>query len=185
VISRMQEYLSREQPDREGEVTPVQPEKPFIPEKPVESEDTERTLANGKPITEENIKEILAEQEKKYPNGDHSFGTARYAALMLSDGAPRIFDAIGCVHFALKMSDEIFGYGTKFKAHHDFYALKPGDVVEGKTHWFIVTDIDIANDRFTIADAGTGADAEVNWGYSPMLSVYAATGDYYTIWTRY
>ena len=183
VISRMQDYLAGKTPDREGEVElviPVQPEKPITT-----PEDGVKKLKNGKVATPENVKEVLAELEKQYPTGSNDFGTTYYGVFMQTDNETRIFSGGGCIHFAVKMSDEVFGYGTKYVKHRNFDALKPGDIVESEGHWILVIDVNPEEDRFTIADAGTGADAEVQWGYQPMLSVYKEDADYYWIWTRY
>lgn len=183
VISRMQDYLAGKVLDREGEAeqaVPVQPEKPIVT-----PEDGVKKLRNGKIANAENVKAALAELEKKYPTGSNDFGTTYYGVFMQTDNETRIFSGGGCIHFAVKMSDEVFGYGTKYVKHRDFDALKPGDIVEAEGHWILVIDVNPEEDRFTIADAGTGADAEVQWGYQPMLSVYKADADYYWIWTRY
>ncbi len=102
-------------------------------------------LTNGKPITEENIKAMLAEAEKGMPDG-----TAWSADISFDYRTTffRGYSAVGgCGSFSAGLSDYIFGKNTPVKKHQNFDSLKVGDVIWwkdssiGRDHIVFVTDL--------------------------------------------
>ena len=103
-------------------------------------------LTNGKPITEENIKAMLAEAEKGMPDG-----TAWSADISFDYRTTffRGYSAVGgCGSFSAGLSDYIFGKNAPVTKHQDFDNIKVGDVIwwkdssVGRDHIVLVRDID-------------------------------------------
>ena len=102
-------------------------------------------LTNGKPITEENIKAMLAEAEKGMPDGTAwtTGETYRYVTPFFGKGL-----ASGCNSFSAGLSDYIFGKNAPVTKHQDFDNIKVGDVIwwkdssVGRDHVVFVRDVD-------------------------------------------
>lgn len=102
-------------------------------------------LTNGKPITEENIKAMLAEAEKGMPDGTAwTIGeTYKYVTPFFGKGW-----ASGCNSFSAGLSDYIFGKNAPVTKHQDFDNIKVGDVIwwkdssVGWDHVVFVRDVD-------------------------------------------
>lgn len=178
-------------------VTPVDPVKPSEPETPVASEGT---LANGKAITEANVKAILADIKAEYPDGTLYLpvGSKYYSnALGYSSSAD------GCNGWAAMVSDLIFGKGTVNPPHvqDDHTAIRPGDVIASYnsktnkvTHYWIATSEfndrdDGGNFGFTSASVGFNI---VSWTDADDMDCplnheeYSINGGlYWVVWTRY
>ena len=98
-------------------------------------------LTNGKPITEENIKAMLAEAEKGMPDGTAwtTGETYKYVTPFFGKGW-----ASGCNSFSAGLSDYIFGKNAPVTKHQDFDKLKVGDVIWLKDgawgHVVVITD---------------------------------------------
>lgn len=99
-------------------------------------------LTNGKPITEENIKELLAKFEETMPHGtiwDES-STFNYQSQGLGW-------KIACGAFAAGISDALFDEKAPVTRHQNFDQLKVGDVVvmknssTGYNHAFVVSSL--------------------------------------------
>ena len=103
-------------------------------------------LTNGKPITEENIKAMLAEAEKGMPDG------TAWDASIYYDYLTRLFGNYasygGCHSFAAALSDYVFGKDAPVRKHQDFDNIKVGDVIWwkdssiGRSHVVLVRDVD-------------------------------------------
>ena len=103
-------------------------------------------LTNGKPITEENIKAMLAEAEKGMPDG------TAWDASIYYDYLTRLFGNYasygGCHSFAAALSDYVFGKDAPVRKHQDFDNIKAGDVIWlkdnsiGRSHVVLVRDVD-------------------------------------------
>ena len=103
-------------------------------------------LTNGKPITEENIKAMLAEAEKGMPDG------TAWDASIYYDYLTRLFGNYasygGCNSFAAALSDYVFGKDAPVRKHQDFDNIKVGDVIWwkdssiGESHVVLVRDVD-------------------------------------------
>jgi len=107
-------------------------------------------LTNGKPITEANIKAMLAEAEKGMPDKTAwSTGETYKYSTKVFPGYNRVG---GCNSFAAALSDYIFGKDASVKKHQDFDNLKVGDVIwwkdssDGCDHVVFVTDMQSATE---------------------------------------
>ena len=90
---------------------------------PVSSE----TLANGKPVTEENVLEILKEIEAEYPD-ETPWGTDKvYHSVCFGTGKE-------CAAFAFMVSDRIFGKLAFKRTVTDYNSIRPGDVITQNFH---------------------------------------------------
>ncbi len=91
-------------------------------------------LTNGKPITEENIVELLKELEKAYPDGlewnnDNKYS---YDSPMLDAAGYTAGSLGGCGGFAFMLTDQIFGNDPNVnpvRIHQNLDELKPGDII--------------------------------------------------------
>ena len=97
-------------------------------------------LTNGKPITEENIKEMLAKFEETMSTGTKWDESYTYAS--------RAFGSVhACSAFGAAISDSLFGKGAPVTRHQNFGQLKVGDVVwmkntaSGYYHAFVITSL--------------------------------------------
>lgn len=85
-------------------------------------------LTNGKPITETNIKAMLAEAEKGMPSGTkwdtssfYNYGTRAFTGYG---------NAYACSAFAGALSDYIFGKDAPVTKHQNFGDIKVGDIID-------------------------------------------------------
>ena len=97
-------------------------------------------LTNGKPITEENIKELLAEFEETMPHGTTWTESFLYSS-------PKFGSVHACSAFGAAISDALFGGNAPLSRHQNFSQLKAGDVVwmkntaTGYYHAFVVMSL--------------------------------------------
>jgi len=124
-------------------------------------------LTNGKPITEENIKAMLAEAEKGMPSGTkwdtssfYNYGTKAFINYRTANA---------CSAFAGALSDYIFGKDAPATEHQNFDDIKVGDVLwlknsdTGYAHAVFVTGIQpTTSDSFEFTNGNSGG--KVNWG---------------------
>lgn len=109
-------------------------------------------LTNGKPITEENIKAMLAEAEKGMPTG--TAWSDNVAFDYYTKCFPGYSRVGGCGSFAAGLSDYIFGKDAPVTKHQNFDNIKVGDAIwlhsskTGYDHIVFVTDL-----RPTTADS--------------------------------
>ena len=102
-------------------------------------------LTNGKPITKENIKAMLAEAEKGMPDETTWDASTYYDYLTRLFGNYASYG--GCHSFAAALSDYIFGKNAPVKKHQNFDSLKVGDVIwwkdssDGYDHIVFVTGL--------------------------------------------
>ena len=107
-------------------------------------------LTNGKPITEENIKAMLAEAEKGMP--DKTAWSTGELYYYYTKCFPEYSQVGGCGSFSAGLSDYIFGKNAPVKKHQNFDSLKVGDVIWWKDssteedHIVFVTSIDSTTD---------------------------------------
>ena len=99
-------------------------------------------LTNGKPITEENIKELLAKFEETMPQGTTwDLSTTYYYQ------SPKLYGYRACAAFASCISDALFDEEAPATRHQNFDQLKVGDVVvlqndsTGYNHTVVVTSL--------------------------------------------
>ena len=81
-------------------------------------------LTNGKPITEENIKELLAKFEQTMPTGSPWDDSSTFNYQSRSFGFTK-----ACSSFAAAVSDSLFDESASITRHQNFDQLKVGDVV--------------------------------------------------------
>ena len=79
-------------------------------------------LTNGKPITEENIKELLAKFEETMPHGTTWTESFLYTS-------PKFGSVHACSAFGAAISDALFDETAPLSRHQNFSQLKAGDVV--------------------------------------------------------
>jgi len=147
-------------------------------------------LANGKPITDENILEILAEIEKEYPDGTAWGASERY-------NSPTFGLHGGCNAWAFMVSDRIWGENTSYQTHSNIDNIRIGDVVllldkvtGEKIHYFVVaSNIETSTipgfpyERFSSSDGNS--NGKVSWAPNSRY-IGSMKLDYnFTIYTRY
>ena len=117
----------------------------------------EGCLTNGKPITEENIKELLAKFEEAMPTGSPWYGGDK-AYLYYS---PKLGNGMGCNSFAYAVSDAIFGKNAPMNKHQDFGQIKVGDIVwikngdSSQSHVAVITSLTNKwTNQYSTCDAG-------------------------------
>ena len=210
VIYRMMQYSG----NSGGNITNPDPETPAEPEtpsKPSQPEQTGKTLANGKPVTEDNILELLSELQAKYPqntsfvNG-YRDGIKSYDVLKATNQYKAAGSNLsasthsGCGGWAALVSDYIFGQ-TGFPARKIATAdARPGDIgisLDGNgkaTHIFIITSRAQHNDEcqwteFDGTDSNTTGPNntyEIVWDIGHCDWDNPQPGDYTVdVWTRY
>jgi len=96
----------------------------------------EKTLSNGKPVTEENVLELLEELKEKYPDGSTYDQNVPYYF------SPLNVSGIECAKLAFMLSDEIFGDLPIYK-RQNFNDVQGGDLIycktaSGREHWYMV-----------------------------------------------
>lgn len=159
VINRLRDYMGGSSETPEQPETPVTPpEAPEVTDGPLfkmlDGENAQQMmdrinasttyregyLTNGKPITEENIKEMLAKFEETMPTGTKWDESYTYAS--------RAFGSVyACSAFGAAISDSIFGKDAPMTKHQNFDQLKVGDVVwlkntaNGYYHAFVITSL--------------------------------------------
>ncbi len=179
----------------------IQSGRPYIGEDIVLSD---ATLANGKPVTEENVLDLLHEIEKDWPTGTvwgtHTTpGTHRNkvpstatAAIMRKYTASNVY---GCSGYAAMVSSLVFGDETNpGRKLDDLSQIRPGDIVfilstEGKvSHVAVALESPNEDGRFHCTDGNVGE--EVRWPNRDSLCVrsYSTAGfssGSIEVWTRY
>lgn len=169
VVYRLRDYIGKNPGDGntgdpgDGQTTP-----------PV----TTGTLANGKPATEENVLEILAEIKEEYPQGTPWDSNNNYTSVTFGKGTE-------CAAFAFMVSDRIFGLLPKREVS-DYHDIRPGDVLAIRnssgqiTHWSVATSA-VESDGFFSA-AGGNVGGKVMWNSWADANSTTAR---WTVYTRY
>lgn len=126
------------------------------------------TLANGKEITEENVKEILEELKEEFPEG-MAWGHEKFYA------SPTIGGGGACNAFAYMISDRIFGKYAPLIKHQNFDNVKVGDIIwtqnseNSYSHLMVVTNVD--GNFFDGCSGNT--DGKVSWSDWGTLDKYS------------
>lgn len=166
---------------------PTEPEKPVEPENPSTTSPTgasNGTLTNGKPITEENVIELLAELEDKYPNGTSSGSNDYYTSIQFGTGYE-------CAGFAFRISDAVFGKAENPKRRiDDLSEIRPGDTIRvlkngRENHWTTaLTAID--SEGYIQSTVDGNQNGVVAWNYNGWFTVHYDDPAYsYEVYTRY
>lgn len=125
-------------------------------------------LTNGKPVTVENIQEMLASVEADMPE------TSPWDEDNLYNYNPKFgLNGGGCVSYAFAVSDYIFGEDAPVKAHKNFDVLKVGDIIlvmngSGYMHLVVTTEIGQREAQFY-------SNGELVWGQEDV--VYEISGN--------
>lgn len=164
-------------------------------------------LNNGKPITEANVLEMLAEAEKIWPTGTSWKKRATYDNHWYEWSGPVVDSVLlskygvstnyACGGFAAMLSDYVFGQtGNPFHRVYDETDLRPGDIVvelvnNKPTH---VAFVIVANNG-AICTGDGNVSSRVSWSHDTptKLSEYDAIWNYlhpdqvrtYEFWSRY
>ncbi len=146
-------------------------------------------LTNGKPITEENIKAMLAEAEKGMPSRTkwdtssfYNYGTRAFTGYG---------NAYACSAFAGALSDYIFGKDAPVTKHQNFDNIKVGDIIDwnnsstGYGHAVLVTTIHpTTDDSYGVTNGNLGG--MVIWdNYTYIDSIDETTIAESYIYSRY
>lgn len=103
---------------------------PTAPSDPSDASSDGYTLANGKPITEENVQEILQSLRETYPSGSHY--PSPYHAI--SYESPYGMGAMNCAGWAALCSDAIFGIlPCRRISNPSWEQIRVGDLIEYDT----------------------------------------------------
>lgn len=165
--------------------TPVDttPTTPSTPSDNTSSSDyKEGYLANGQPITEDNIKAVLEELRSQYPEGmEWNSDPKYYYKSKLGYGG-------GCNSFAYIFSDTIFGKDAPLTKHQNFDQLKVGDVLwikssdNGYSHVVVIISVD--GDNYHACSGNMGG--KVSWEGSGDISFLKSdTASESMIYSRY
>lgn len=165
-------------------------------------------LANGKPVTEENVLELLREIEQDWPQ-DTIWGTSKTPGThkneLPSTAAQKILDGYhvssvyACGGYAAMVSSLIFGDSANTRRRlEDLSQIRPGDIifrVNNKTGsiWHVAIALESPNEinAFHITDGNCGG--RVHWPNRPdqydrdNLDCYGNENEGYhlEVWTRY
>ncbi len=126
-------------------------------------------LANGKPITEENMAEFFEMVKRNFPEGTEWNQDLRY-----NYTSPKFGDWLACNAWGYMLSDALFTDEAPLTRHQNFDQLKVGDVVwiknsvNGYDHAIVITSINKETGRYT-ACSGNQSGA-VCWTHSGRLS---------------
>lgn len=83
----------------------------------------EARMANGKPLTEENVLNTILSFKDEYPQGMKWAMEKKYMSYGL------FAEGFGCAAFGMEISDKIFGYMPQTTTSHSFDHIRVGDIV--------------------------------------------------------
>lgn len=197
ILCKLNAYIEEHATDNPEPEKPVEPEKPADGTRsPFAFQDgetvqqmmdrlngeapayTEGYLTNGKPITEANIKEMLADAEESMPEGTpwNEEETYKYKTHVF----PRYYRVGGCNSFAAALSDYIFGQDAPSTVHQNFDQLKVGDIVwmedssTGYSHVVLVTDVSELSDGY-FKDVSGNSNRTVRWASGRNMNRWSDT----------
>ena len=164
-------------------------------------------LVNGKPITEENVMELLRQIETEYPQGTvwgtwTTPGTKKNetpstvsGALMDSYDVNRVY---GCSGYAAMVSSKLFGdTGNPCRRVTDLFQIRPGDIVFRVSNqdghiWHVEVALESPDALRSFQVTGGNCGSAVWWPdemsrYSKtVLACYGPSKDFHLeVWTRY
>ena len=184
----------------------ISPDSHYAPEANVTL--TDACLTNGKPVTEENVLELLRQIEKDWPLGT-IWGTSSTPGThkneVSSTAADRVLDTYrissvyGCGGYAAMVSSLVFGDRTNpARRLDDLSQIRPGDIIlriNNKTGlpWHVTIALESPNEinAFHITDGNCGG--KVHWPNHPdqydrdNLDCYRGENkaSHLEVWTRY
>ena len=197
----------------DGKAVQIESGRPYTGEAPASPlTDSQNTgdgyLANGKPVTEENVLDLLRQIEQDWPNGT-VWGThdtpGTYKNEVPSTEAKRLMNAYkvnayyACGGYASMVSSLIFGdTANPTRQVEDLSRIRPGDIIflvrnDTGRLWHVMVALESPNgmNAFHCTDGNNGQT--VYWPDSPRpysrenLDCYGTEGKTYRIeaWTRY
>lgn len=131
-------------------------------------------LANGKDITDENIREILYGLKADYPEGMEWTNDNYYSSSVLGGG-------LGCAGFAFLCSDAVFGDLPRTGTHSDFDAIRVGDYVRMNNDTHSVTVLEKRADSIVVTEGNY--NSSIHWGREISRKSLEA-GNFFVV-TRY
>lgn len=141
---------------KENGLVPIEADAPAAGHQTGKPEALGPALANGQPITEENVLAIIEALKEEYPEGRRWTNDDLYQSHALR------INGYGCAGFALICSDAAFGDLPVSRKYTEFDAIRPGDMlrVRGNSHTVIV--LEKKTDSVVIAE-GNYNDS-IHWG---------------------
>lgn len=112
-------------------------------------------LANGKEITDENIREILYGLKAEYPEGRSWTNDDSYSSNAIFHSGQ------GCAAFALICSDAVFG-NLPVREHTDFDAIRVGDMVRIKHNTHTVVVLEKHSNSIVVTEGNY--NRSIHWG---------------------
>ncbi len=142
------------------EATKSESEQPPQDDKPADSSTSGYVLANGKEITDDNIREILNNLKSDYPEGMSWTNANTYLSTTYYNGVS--FYGGGCAGFGLICSDAIWGSYPAHSRYSDFESIRVGDMlrVDNDTHTVMV--MEVKSDSIVVCE-GNYNDS-IHWG---------------------
>ena len=187
----------------------ISPDQPYMDEvKTSPAETGDGYLTNGKPVTEENVLEILRQIEKDWPQGT-VWGTSKTSGTskneVPSTEAKRIMDTYpvssvyGCGGYAAMVSSLIFGDGNNpGRRLNDLSQMRPGDIIfrvnnETGAIWHVVIALESPNaiNAFHYTDGNHGGHIRWPDKQNPYVrdNIDCYRGEnrshHLEVWTRY
>ena len=182
VIDRLNQYIEDgsvvTDPGADDTTPPADTDVEEPEEQETETPATSGTLANGKPVTEENVLKILEEIKAEYPQDSPWGEDDRHSSPVFGSGRE-------CAGYAYMVSDRIFGVAP-YRIHKNYEEIRPGDVIEMKNsngvtyHWEVATTTVDSEGNFGITSGNNGG--LVGWGWS---SVNTCEQNGFIVYTRY
>ena len=133
------------------------------------------TLPNGKPASDDNIREILYGLKESYPEGMRWINENSYtsSAMWLT--------GYGCAGFGLICSDAVFGDLPSAGRHSDFDAIRVGDMVRINHDTHTVVVLEKLADSIIVTEGNY--NSSIHWGREISRSALEDSDFYVT--TRY
>ena len=190
--------------DEEDRTVQIESDKPYTGVAPAKAS----SLANGQPVTEENVLTLLRQIEKDWPTGTvwgtmSTPGTCKNSIPCKEAGEVmdryRVSKTYGCSGYAAMVSTLLFGdEGNPVRRVEDLSQIRPGDILifvrndSGKV-WHVTVALESPNAKNALHYTDGNNGEVVYWpsGQSPYsrecLDCYGENGKTYRIeaWTRY
>lgn len=145
------------------------------PEEPINPEPVTPTLANGKEINDDNIREIIYGLQSSYPEGMRWTNDNYYSSDALYRGG------YGCEGFGLICSDAVFGSLPLSGEHSDFNEIRVGDLVRINHDTHTVVVLEKHEDSIVVVEGNF--NSSIHWGRE--ISYQSLIDGKFSVRTRY